>query len=128
MSSIIDDPASFLHDLGELHDVSVRRVIYAVEQSMIDIEVADLNWNFEGAADYVPRPARLAFTGVSAFSIAAGQNKFHTTILAGPASIAHAYAITKAGTTRIDIVMSTSEQWHIEFETLTIHDNEILAR
>ena len=119
---VVDNPAAFLRELGELHDVRILRVTYDAEQNVLDIEVLDLNWNFERMPGYVARPANLFFSGVAAFAITAGQDKFHTTLVNEGASIAHAYAITKDGMSRMDIVMSTSEQWHVEFKTLTVHD------
>ena len=121
---VIENPAAFLRELGELHDVRIETVTYTVEQNTLDIGVADLNWNFERLSGYVPRPASLVFTGISAFAIIAGQDKFHTCLVNEGASIAHAYAITKGNVSRMDFVMSTSEQWYVEFETLTVHDRE----
>lgn len=122
MSAPVDDPRMFLEELGELHDVRIQRVAYDVGQNLIDIDVHDLNWNFEGYPGYLRRPANLIFTGVAAFGIVAGQDKYHTSLVNEGALIAHAYAISKAGMSRMDIVMSTSEHWYIEFQTLTVRD------
>ena len=64
------------------------------------------NWNFEGLPGYTPRPVTLVFAGVQAFGITAGQDKFHTSLVNEGALIAHAYAITKAGLSRMDIPAS----------------------
>lgn len=127
IGTMIADPAAFLKGLGELHDVSIMRVSYDIGQNTVDIAVQDLNWNFERQPGYSPRPASLVFTGVTAFAIVAGEDKFHTSLVSEGASIAHAYSITKAGLSRVDIAMSTSERWHIEFETLTVFDREVTS-
>lgn len=119
---VIENPAAFLQELGALHDVRLASITYAVEQNRLDIAVDDLNWNFERLSGYVPRPVSLIFTGISAFAFAAGQDKFHTSLVNEGAVIAHAYAITKNDISRMDFVMSTSEQWYVEFETLTVRD------
>lgn len=127
IGTAIENPAAFVHEHGDLHDVRILRVTYDVEQNTLDVEVWDLNWDAERQPGYVARPANLIFAGVAAFAIVAGQDKFHTTLVNEGASIAHAYAITKAGRSRMDIVMSTSEQWHIEFETLTVRDRDVTS-
>lgn len=122
----VDHPAAFLRELGELHDVRVLQVTYSVEHNTLDLEVEDLNWNLEQIPGYVPRPATLLFGGIAAFSITAGQDKFHTSLVNGGASIADAHAISKNGMSRMNIMMSTGEQWHVEFKTLTVHDRSAL--
>lgn len=65
--TIVDDPATFLHALGSLHDVSILRQAYFAKENRLEIEVWDLNWDTEGMRGHLPRPATLVFTGVVAF-------------------------------------------------------------
>jgi len=127
IGDVIADPQTFLQELGSLHDVRVLSVLYAVERKVMEIAFHDLNWNSERQADYTSRPAKLIFSDVSAFAIAAGQDRFHTSIAAAePAAISESYAIVKNGITRIDIVLSTSERWYVEFGTMSVLDESVL--
>ena len=119
----VDDPASFIHDRGGLHDVTVLTVAYHLEEHRIEIEVEDLNWGVESDKGHKPRPCTLVFAGVSAVSIAAGQDKFHTSVAVSElAWLSHAAAITKGDVTRVDMIFKTSEHWFIECQSLAILD------
>jgi hypothetical protein len=120
---MVDDPASFVRGRGSLHDVTVLSVGYHLEERRIEIEVEDLNWGVEGDEGYKPRPCILVFAGVSAVSIAAGQDKFHTSVAVSElAWLSHAAAITKGDVTRVDMIFKTSEHWFIECQSLAILD------
>lgn len=111
-----------LRGLGDLHDVSIALVSYDASSNCLIIECEDLNWGIDGEPGYRPRPCRLVFSSVSAFSIVAGQDRFHTSIIGEGAVISSASAITKDDVTRLDIVFSTSERWCVEFTTVEIED------
>lgn len=121
---VIENAAAFLREPGDLHDVRFVNVTYGAQGNRLEIEVDDLNWNFERLSGHVTRPVSLIFTGISAFAIVAGQDKFHTSLVNEGVVVAHAYAITKNSTSRMDFVMSTSEQWYVEYENLTVRDKE----
>ncbi|WP_240231705.1 hypothetical protein [Devosia lacusdianchii] len=119
MVTAIQDPAKFLQNLADLHDADVIAVSYDVESHRLEIELGDISWNLTGKDGLAEQSCTLIFSGVSAFAVCAGQDKFHTSIAATePAVISRAYTITKNGVTRFDIWMTTSELWYVEFLTL----------
>lgn len=117
----VSDPQKFLDRLRHLHDASVLGAIYDVIDRRVEVELSNISWNLRGVDGLPPEPCTLIFSDVSAFSIAAGQDKFHTSIVADePAMISETYAITKGAVTRFDILMTTSERWYVECGTMAV--------
>lgn len=115
----ISDPQKILDKLRHLHDACIVGATYDVNGRRIEFELENISWNLYGVDGLPSEPCTLIFSDVSAFSIAAGQDKFHSSIVADePAIISEAYAITKGGITRFDIVMTTSEHWYVEYATM----------
>ena len=121
-TTVVDDPADLLVSLGSLHDVRIERVCYESDANRLRIKVWDLNWNAEREPGYVARPCDLVFSEIRAFSIVAGQDRFHTTLVSEGVIITEAYAISKEALWRMDAVMHTSERWYVEFGRLEIED------
>ena len=64
----IDDPRSFLHESGGLHDAEITQLHWDITKRAVSILVDDLNANFSGLPEYQGRcSGRLIFESVTAF-------------------------------------------------------------
>ena len=62
---LVDSPEFFFAELGGLHDADIRVITWNPEKRSVEIDVDDLNANFDGLPEYPgKRPAILAFGDV----------------------------------------------------------------